>query len=101
MVSRDVVRTLVRIAAVGVVVGLSPACKKKKEAAPPPAVAPIAVEAAGLARPRIPPATEPAPGYEARRDALLRRGDPANMQAAPVIDVNKPAENPADMIKVV
>ncbi len=98
MVSRDVVRTLVRIVAVGAAVGLTPACKKKQAL---PAPTPVAGVDAGAPAPRIPPATEPDPGFEARREALLRRGDPANMQPAPVIDVGKPVDNPADMIKVV
>jgi hypothetical protein len=55
------------------------------------------------AKPRIPPATEPDPGYEARRDELLRRGDPEVMKPAPVIDLDQPpAEASAtDLIKSV
>lgn len=54
-------------------------------------------------KPRIPPATEPDLGYEARRDELLRRGDPEMMKDAPFIDQSQPPpeSTATDLIKSV
>ena len=76
-------------------------CKCKKDS--PSATPEVASAKDAGAKPRIPPATEPDPGYEARRDELLRRGDPDMMKPAPVVDVNKPPDEAvaADLIKSV
>jgi hypothetical protein len=70
--------------------------KAGKKQAPAPAVADAGPK-------RLPGPTEPDPDYEARRDELLRRGDPAVMKDAPVVDQSKPpAEATAtDLIKTV
>jgi hypothetical protein len=76
-------------------------CKCNKEA--PQTAAPPAESTQKEPKPRIPPATEPDLGYEARRDELLRRGDPAMMQPAPVFGADEPpAEASAtDLVKSV
>src|SRR5688500_862698 len=72
---------------------------KDRSAQAPPKTAPA--DAAGT--PRIPPATEPDPGYEARRDELLRRGDPAMVKDAPVLgqEETPPEASVSEMIKPV
>lgn len=77
------------------------ACKGRKKQPAPAAAAADAGTGDASAAPRIPSATEPDVNYEARRDELLRRGDPERMKPAPVIDQNAPATDPAEMIKVV
>jgi hypothetical protein len=69
---------------------------KKETAARTPAPADAAAK-------RVPGPTEPDPGYEARRDELLRRGDPAMMKDAPVIDQSQPPPEATatDLIKTV
>jgi hypothetical protein len=51
----------------------------------------------------LPASTEPDPDYEARRDELLRRGDPNMMKDAPVIDPTKMPEEASatDLVKSV
>ena len=90
-----------RFVVAGVVVAaLAPGCKKKaREDAPPPPT-PVATAASPDAG-GLPPATAPDPDYERRREELLRRGDPAMMKSAPLVDDSAPAPNPADLIKPV
>ncbi len=76
-------------------------CKKSapKATAPDPAAA--SRDAGARGKPGVPSPTDPDPGYEARRDELLRRGDPEMMKPAKVIDTSAPPVNPAELIKVV
>ncbi|MCA9679722.1 MAG: hypothetical protein H6708_01665 [Kofleriaceae bacterium] len=79
-------------------------CRKTSSSSAPPAAAAPGGDAGapGLAHKKLPPATEPDPDYEARRDELLRRGNPEMMKPGEVIDVNaEPEVSAAEMIKPV
>lgn len=73
------------------------ACKKKArtDATPPPPAA----DAGAVSK--IPSPTAPDLGYEERRAELLKRGDPAMMQPAPVYDEKVPEQTAADLVKAV
>ena len=92
-------------AAVGL--GGAAGCKGKKKQATQPAAG--SADQAGSALPTRPgpaspgngiaPATDPDPGYEARRAELLRRGNPEMMKDAPVIPSRAPDVDAAKMIR--
>jgi len=76
---------------------LIPSCKKKSRTdATPPAPA---ADAGAVSK--IPSPQAPDLGYEARRAELLKRGDPAMMQPAPVHDDKVPEQTAADLVKAV
>ena len=95
--------------ALAAAVGLAGAagCKGKKQQVPKPAAGSGDQVGSGLptrvgpASPGngIAPATDPDPGYEARRAELLRRGNPEMMKDAPVMVTKAPDVDTARMIK--
>jgi hypothetical protein len=93
----SVTRGVITFVAISIVAA-SCKCGDKAEKKEPRAAAP-----ADAAPKRLPGPTEPDPGYEARRDELLRRGDPSVMKDAPVIDQSQPPPEASatDLIKTV
>lgn len=90
------------------VVGLHGGCKSKSKdktgdvAAVPTPPAPIVTPPGREVPPPAPgirPATEPDPGYEARRAELLRRGNPEMMKEAPELPTTAPDVKAQQLIK--